>query len=222
MKKIDLYNGLVNLTKKTGQGLAPIIEMKIGSKAINSLISDGLVKRVSVRYSTMPNEEWICLTRGYCVEEDFRNEKWNGRALDFIRYYLSKGVQPKKRKGGIDLEYMAWEGVEKYKELYNEWLEENLEKILETQSTELLVGDSKEESFFTDKELIFLQKRDWYKNNLSLKEAIVKCEEDNRKDRKIIDVTSELRNLYKIKRDIINYQKCDKDLKAKRTSKKKT
>lgn len=161
MNKAELYNKIVDIYKKTGQGTAGFIRMKIGSDIIDELIEDGLIKSVVQTYSYLPNDEWLCLTKGYCVEENDHS------ALSFMRMYMK--INPIFELGKIVFTLEDAFNNPDYVKGYNEWLEKNKEKLDEIKDIQYLQTDNLPElnSDVTE----YLKSRRWYKEN----ELISKC-----------------------------------------------
>ena len=126
MRKEEFYNIVVDIYKKTGQGLAGFVTLKTGREALDELVAEGKLKTYVNHYSYLPDDEWICLTGVYCAEEDMQNGE--GRALTFIRRYLNipndSGIEKKiqeyldanpKEKEKLDNDYNTW--LNKNKEL---------------------------------------------------------------------------------------------------------
>jgi hypothetical protein len=107
--KNELYNAIVNLTKKTGQGLTSKVVDSKTKKILNELIAEGLIKKV--RSVGTIQDDWYCLTAGYCVEEDCYRSG-NLIELEYVRKYL--GQKPKTKfeticRQSIDIEkYNIW------------------------------------------------------------------------------------------------------------------
>lgn len=128
ISKEKFYNSVVNIYLKTGQGVSGnIIFTKIDREPVEELIAEGKLKIVKQHFSHFNDEEWICLTGVYCVEEDMN--KGDTRSLDFIRRYLNiprDSVMDKKVE-----EYFNENPKEreKWNSSYNEWLEEHKELL---------------------------------------------------------------------------------------------
>lgn len=121
MNKEEFYQAVVELYKKTGQGVPGFIKTKINPKIIDELVSDGKLKIVTTNYSYLPNEEWICLTGVYCPEEDS-----DMRSYSFMRLYL------KIDDLGLGLKMKDVLSNENFMKEYNIWFNNNkdlLEKI---------------------------------------------------------------------------------------------
>jgi hypothetical protein len=191
MTKEEIYNSAIEMYKKTGQGLPGFITLKIGRDEIDELIEEGKLKSIKQHYSYLPDDEWLCLTGVYCVEEEMA--KGNHRPLDFIRIYL--GV---KGNSGIDAKMKEFfdenpEEKLKYDNEYKEWLNTNkeiLEKSFQIQKVEIPSTPSKTT---INKELSeYIKDSNWYIDNYSVKEA------EKNISKKLL-LNGEIKGLYKRK-----------------------
>jgi len=169
--KERFYNWVVDVYLETGQGLSgKIILSKVSREPLDELVAEGKLKIIKEHYSYFPDEEWICLTDVYCVEEF--SVKGNHRPLGFIRKYLGQS-----RDSVIDKkvdEFFEKNPVKKaeYDKEYDDWLEENkdiLEKSFQIQrviepenSKKILNKDLKE----------YIKGFNWYQNNDSISDAL--------------------------------------------------
>ena len=120
MNKAELYNAAVNVYNQTGQGIpGGLLRMNGLSDALDELISEGLLKSIRQKYSYLPNDEWVCLTKGFCVEETYKDKTSD---LSFIRIY--KGLEPQ-----ADLTIEKALSNVKFKEEYDKWVLRNKEKF---------------------------------------------------------------------------------------------
>lgn len=128
LSKKDVYNSFIATYLKTGQGVPGfILSNKNYKEPVNQLIEEGKLKIVNQEYSYLPDDQWICLTGVYCVEEEVKKES---RALDYLRKYLNI---PGNKIMDTKLEDFFNENPkerEKYNQWYNDWLKKN-EEILE-------------------------------------------------------------------------------------------
>lgn len=119
MNKEEFYQAVVNLYKKTGQGIPSFIKTKIDPSIIDELISEGLLKIVETKYNYLPNDEWICLTNVYCVEEEMNDM----RVLSFMRIYL--GIEDL----GLGLKRTDVITNDKFMIEYHSWINKNIEQL---------------------------------------------------------------------------------------------
>jgi hypothetical protein len=128
MNKEEFYEKAVNIRKKTGQGLSGTIFKSVDHKNSPSftemtkqLVDEGKFKIIHQQYNSLPDDEWWCVDdSGYCVEEDYED---NMNYLEFVRYYLGGGDE--KIFGSMTIN----EFVSKKQDDYDNWLEENKEKL---------------------------------------------------------------------------------------------
>lgn len=145
VKKEEFYNWVVEVYLKTGQGLAGFVTIKTGREPLEELLGEGKVKIFKKHYSYLPDDEWICLTDVYCVEEEEQNGTCP-RALDFMRRYL--GITEKSGVYQKIEEYLNENPKERIKidNEYNAWLDKNkeiLEKSFQKQKIEVPMGEVK-------------------------------------------------------------------------------
>jgi hypothetical protein len=173
VSKEQLYNWVVEIYKKTGQGLSGIVFHKIGREPLEELLELGLVKVITHHYSYLPKDEWVCLTGVYCVEEEM--EKGNGdmRALEFMRKYL--GIP---RTSGLDRkldEFLAThpEDQLKYDKWYEEWLIKNKDFIDESfKKVKPMEIPTEPTKYKMNSELAkYIKSTNWYQDNLTVREA---------------------------------------------------
>lgn len=164
MNKIELYNNIVKIYKKSGQGTSGFIRHKIGYELVDELIADGLVKIVTHQYNYLPNDEWICLTKGYCVEDDILVEG-DQSALTYVRMYLD--VDPIVVIGKDKLLVKDAFRNPVLVEGYSKWLTKNKEKLDEGQAIELL-EDSGDSNILSVSDVEYLKTRAWYKENQTI------------------------------------------------------
>ena len=139
---------------------------------VDELIEDGLVKIVTHQYSYLPNDETICLTKGYCVEDDVHESML---AINCIRFYLS--FDPVVELGKVATVTLI-ECIQNFEfmEKYVEWFKKNKEKLDEIKNIQYL-----EESELNDEAIEFLKDKVWYEKNKTVSQCL-----------KIIDESSEL------------------------------
>ncbi len=196
MNEKDFYNSTLRLTKKTGQGFPQQFEFKVGKNTIENLIKKGLIKRVSGKYG-----DWICLTGGYCVEE----EKNDMLALGYVRYYL--GIKPSD-KLCIGMQNHIKENIEGY----NKWLAKNKAKLEETQNLPELTDKHFPKIPLTENEKIFISKRKWYKNNVPLDDAIISMKKEIDTDEQIVKLQ---KRMIEINNDLDRQEEAKKEIRIK-------
>ncbi len=151
LSKQELYDGLIDIYNKTGQGLpGRLMRMHCLSKDIDELVAEGKMQIIEQTYSTLPDDEWFCLTKGYIVEESYSDR--SSPALTFMRYY--KGIDD------TDLG-SHFKKDKKLKHAYDTWLLVNKAKLDFVVGTEKM----KPSTPLTKKEIAFMKDRKWYTEN---------------------------------------------------------
>lgn len=212
MTKSEVYKSIVDITKKTGQGMSGILRVKGGdnvNRYLDQLINDGYVKACKTGGSIGHPESNIFYmpTKGYNVweddgddGEDLRN-KGKGRYLRFVRLYL--GILPETEHHDENLKWlnptasMFIRNAEQMKE-YAKWLDINQDALKEMLELEPILFD--DEKLNTDA-IEFIKNRSWYKENKSIDECttdIIKC---NNISKQIINLTKQYINLCEEKGD---------------------
>lgn len=185
MNKAEFYNSVVKVYRETGQGVPGFLRGRaVSERDLNSLIEEGHLKSVVLSFSYLPDDETICLTKGYCVEAEIT--KRDTRALSYVRYYkgIEQGLEniggPTNAQLGEDKEWLKG---------YNEWLDKNkslLEEVIE------LMPEGKDSDFLSEKEKEYLRGRNWFKNNLTIRECLKQSRQRTVKEREIIETCDEL------------------------------
>lgn len=130
MNKEELYNAAIKVYNETGQGLpGALIRRQNADMAasMDELIAEGLFKSIIDPTGPMliGGDEWVCLTKGYCVEETYGSK---GHELAYVRIF--KGI-PDIMFPMKDEEVLA---NEQFMAGYQVWLEANrtaLEEVIE-------------------------------------------------------------------------------------------
>lgn len=190
MTQVEFYNAAVKVYRETGQGVPGFLRMKLPSRVIDGLIEKGLMKSVVIPFNHLPDDETLCITKGYCVEEDIVGDK-RCSALAFLRFYKSIPQ---------GLEHIGMMGNEKlaqdpeFMEKYAEWLKLNHAKLTEK------VTELSEDMVFgvlsKDAE-DYLKTREWYTDNESVEKALDSLRDKNRLILKSISLNKEMRDLTK-------------------------
>jgi hypothetical protein len=189
MNKVELYNKIVNVYKATGQGTSMIISHSIGRDLINELVEDGLVKIIRQNYNHLPDDEWICLTKGYCVEEDYIEK--DTESLTFMRLYI--GLNELISLGGFKFTSSNAIKDPEFMKRYVIWLEKNKDKLAEISTIEHLdetIGDT-----LKDDIVEYIKSRTWYSKNDIVSVCLKKMSDINDDMYKQISILTELINL---------------------------
>jgi len=165
MTKEELYNKIVDLYKKTGQGTPTFVGKKVGMDLVDELVDDGLIKIVTQPFSYLADDVTMCLTKGYCVEEDGTEE------LTYIRMYLS--IDPVIQLGKYTLTLADSFKKPDFVKKYSDWLTKNFDKLEEMEKIEhIAMGDGS----LSESDTEYLKSRAWYKEDLIISECITRME----------------------------------------------
>lgn len=217
MTKVEFYNSVVKVYNETGQGVPGFLRMKMNPRIIDSLIEEGYLKSVTIPFNHLPDDESICLTKGYCVEEDMLDR--STLPLSYVRLYkgLEQGLQTltgmTNEKLVTNPEFMTG---------YAEWLNKNHSKL--TEKIELLDENMKFQPLTTE-EMEYLQSRDWFKQNKSVGDCIDNMYEKTSNLRESLGLYKQLLKLYesstthsnKIEKTLEERNDVEKELKMRET-----
>ena len=169
MTKQELYTKIIEIYKKTGQGTSTYIMKDPEIKyLVKELISDGLFKIVSITNSTLPDDEFICLTKGYFSEEDS-----DTNSLTYMRIYM--GLEKVIDLGRLKTLTLK-ESLKDPKLManYSAWLTKNHKKLIEFNSIPTTITSKNE---LSKKEKDFLNSFDYFKKPRTKKETISELED---------------------------------------------
>lgn len=197
MNKSEIYTAIVEIQKQTGQGTSGIVAEVAPNRIefvryLDELIDEGLVKACHTgnTIGSRGSNIFYVPTKGYCVWDD----KNTPMALEFVRFYLGLLHYETKNK---------WEMTEKMfvtdptiLEKYLTWL--NMNKL----ALEIMLAlDPFYDLKLVDREIAWVQQRDWYINNNTVAESLVRSTERHDSDTELLGVMSELLVLYDKKGD---------------------
>jgi hypothetical protein len=188
MNKVEFYNAVVNVYNETGQGVPAFLN--VSQSVINGLIQEGYLKKVTIPFNHLPDDTTICLTKGYCVEEDMVDNPKSTLPLAYLRLYkgLEQGLENMtgytNQKLVKDPEFMVG---------YSEWLTKNHSKL--TEKIELLDENMKFQSL-TPEEKEYLISKDWYKMNKSVEDCLDQMYDRDRNLREQMGLYKQLITLY--------------------------
>jgi hypothetical protein len=188
MNKIEFYNKVVEIYKKTGQGVPKFIADKAGDDIFEDLEKDGLVKLVVRNYSHLPDDETICLTKGYCVEDDTKGKDMS--ALTFIRIY--RGVDPVIEIANYKVSLNEIVRDPEWMLPYSTWLSKNKKLLEEGDAIELLDESAYNGEELSDETVEYLKTRGWYEENLTVSECIERMKSGDKDNRKKMEILTEL------------------------------
>jgi hypothetical protein len=196
MKKSEFYKKLIELYKSTGQGIPYGILPSNIKDIVDSLVKDGLVKLVTIHYSYLPNDVFVCLTGTYCVEED--SDK---ASLTYMRIYLNVedlGLNTKLSDVKKDPKYSS------IMKGYNEWLNKNKEELEKVDTLDSDISDEILVDQLSSDVLEYLKKLKCYRDNYSIQDSIYYIKDFLGNVRKQLELSNQLVSLYRIKK---NYEK---------------
>jgi len=157
-KKADLYNRILSVYKSSGQGVMTELLLD-NKKEMEQLISEDLIKIITIPFGHLSNQIYYCITSAYCTEEVMVD---NFIVLTYIRSYL--GIEEEEIQG------FKWERDEKY----YKWYEENQDKLKLIKDLpryeELNIVQNDDDS---DQDIIeFLRNHKRYKKNSAISNVI--------------------------------------------------
>jgi hypothetical protein len=130
--KETIYYAIVKSVKEFGQGIPKELFKEELIELADELVKEGRLKYVTMPYSYLPDSNYICLAKGYCVEDERKNFQ---SSLASIRYYLGQ----KELFGCLfpnEDHRKAFEADEGNMKRYNKWLLKNKEQLDELNSIE--------------------------------------------------------------------------------------
>ena len=153
MTKSKFYNSVLEIYKATGQGTPLFVKGGLPNQfVVDELVNEGKLKIITNQYTYLPNDETLCLTEGYCVEEDTSN-------LVYMRLYMD--LDGLTRKNALrDVDFMK---------AYSEWLSNNISKLKEIDNIEPMI---EAEDTLSESDMIFVKTRGWYTKNETVGEVI--------------------------------------------------
>lgn len=197
--KSVVYQALIDIHKKTGQGLSGIVKIKSGeySDYLDELVNDGLVEGCHTGGSLGHYESNVFYmpTKGYNVWKDEKPQ-----ALTYVRIFLD--ITPKETLSVFEPGLITYLQNPEFMKGYSEWLSENivsLKEMLNLNDTLPLdmnneIVDEKTGLLITDIE--WIKERDWYLENLTVSDCLKRSIEGLEKDIKIIELNKKLLALY--------------------------
>lgn len=177
MNKIEFYNKLVDMYRSTGQGIDTMFTDRFVDRSIvEELISDGLCKIIHIPMSYLSDENWVCLTNVYCVEEDMLRKEQS--SLTYLRIY--KGIDPPIDLGNLGKVTLS-EAIKNTDLMipYAEWLKKN--KVELEKGDKIQYIDENDFKEFSNDTISFIKEQSWYKENKTVNICIkeITKREDN-------------------------------------------
>ena len=180
--KEGLLNDVIGMTKRTGQGIPQFVIDRGGWQYIaDELVEEGHLA-IYGRNTNDPVTTWYCYTKCYNVEKDTSDFRGTMLYYSFMRHYLridedDRGVLSSNA-----------EVVNNNMGAYKEWLIKNLEGLEAIKSLEDVTIDTE----LLDEHIEYLKGRDWYKDNLSIKESLKELEDGTDNLEEIIPQTKKI------------------------------
>lgn len=204
MTKSEFYKNLINLHKKTGQGLSGIVKIKSSeiTEYLDELIQDGLIKANDTGGSIGNPESNIFYTptKGYNVWE---GSNTTGNLL-FVRIYL--GVIPFEAEGLLQPGLLHWLRDKDAMSKYTKWLEDNSDSLQEMLELDNYYEDKNETLQLLEREINTLKGKRWYKENLLISECLKDSSTNGvSSDEELVSINKKLIQLYK--EDLNKYSK---------------
>lgn len=195
MNRYEFFNLLLDLYKKTGQGIdRNLVARKVNTNFVDELVEEGKVIITHHSYSYLSSEDWIQPAGFYNTEADC-NKLGNQLPLIFIRKFLkienvllNQDLNDKiENDPELKVEYFAWK--EKNKELLDKF--NNIEKY------KIPLVEIKKSEQLTEKQIKILTSYNTFKNELKISQCIDLISNDLVRLNKIIKVSNDLIKLLK-------------------------
>lgn len=210
MTKQELYSKIISVQKTTGQGTPKFILINY-PEATKALEDEGLIKAYTQEFNTLPSDVTYVPTQGYNV---WGKGDWM-QNLTFVRVYLGHddlgmGVTSEDIKNSDSYPlYLNWvsENKEQLEIMVNldeeyppngivnrKQAEVQMEFSEENENENLVLSENDD---FIDEDMIeWAYTKDWYNENLCVKDAIIECEEGRKTDKEIKSLSTKLIKLY--------------------------
>jgi hypothetical protein len=163
--KADFYKAVIDITKSTGQGLTDIVLFKVPEYDMycNELIEEGLLVKMEMSMTTLPNDVFIMPSTGYNVwaDEDAM------QSLSYIRVFL--GADGSVTFGGdkngelINLYATDLIKMPDFVSGYSEWLTKNIDELNVMLNLDDMYNGP--DMCLEPDEIEWVRTRAWYKNN---------------------------------------------------------
>lgn len=209
MTKAEFYKSLIEIQKKSGQGLSGIVRIKSSeiSRYLDELIEEGLVECYNDG-GTMGHPDsnrWYIPTKGYNVWKDgIENGEGDTSFLKCVRLYLGQ-IEDKEEGERENIQKWLNPSAEillrnpGFMKIYSEWLTRNSEQLEIMLNLDDFYPGSGNVVTFTEEESEYIKSRAWYKDNKTIKECLNISEEVISDRKQIISLTYNLISLYKQK-----------------------
>jgi hypothetical protein len=209
MTKTEVYSGLIDIQKKTGQGLSGIVTVMgetahLFRKYLDELIEEGLVDCYDSGGSLGHPESnrWYMPTKGYNVWKDgIENENSDTAYLTYVRFYLGQidlDEEPEDRENLAKwLNPSAQLLIQNpdFIKGYSKWLKRNSEELEIMKNLDSFYDEPTIQ--FSEEEKEWIKTRGWYENNESVSDCLNKSLSAVDDDKERLKLNKELINLYK-------------------------
>lgn len=218
MTKTEVYSGLIDIQRKTGQGLSGIVTVMgetahLFRKYLDELIEEGLVECYDSGGSLGHPESnrWYMPTKGYNVWKDgIENENSDTAYLTYVRFYLGQIDLDEEPEDREDLAKWLNPSAQiliqnpDFIKGYSKWLKRNLEELEIMKNLDSFYDEPTIE--FSEEEKEWIRTRGWYENNESVSNCLNKSLSAVDGDKERLKLTKELISLYR-KSDDVKYKK---------------
>lgn len=191
MTKRELYEGVISIQKKCGQGLSGIVGKmdRNVQELLDELVEEGHLRVIHQSYSYLPDDTWYFPIKGYCVFDPNEEEK---RALSYVRMFLGKTEEI-----FVNLPYTEFIQNPDFMKGYSDWLTKNKEQLdIMLNLDETYPG---EDVLFSDEEIEHIKTREWFIENKSVKECLDSSRDKMSDFDEMITINERIVSLYKQK-----------------------
>lgn len=211
--KAEVYKHVIEITKKTGQGLSGIVKVlggdtQLWNKYLDELIDEGLVE-VFDDGTTIGHPEsarWYMPTKGYNLWKDgIANGPGNrfdsSRFLTHVRLYLGcvddrEDVESDDKDANLKrwLNPSAQMLMQSHEFMkgYAEWLERNHEALEEMKNLSTVYEGATPLESLIDGDMEWIESRGWYKENLKVSECLQRSKEAVGDEKERVRLTKEI------------------------------
>jgi hypothetical protein len=211
--KAEAYKHVIEITKKTGQGLSGIVkalgsDTHLWGKYLDELIDEGLVE-VFDDGTTIGHPEsarWYMPTKGYNLWKDgIANGPGNrfdsSRFLTHVRLYLGcVDDRDEVESDDKDANLKRWlhpsaqmlMQSHEFMKGYAEWLERNHEALEEMKNLSTIYEGATPLELLIDGDMDWIKSKRWYKENLKVSECLQASKDQLGNDKEWVCITKEI------------------------------
>ena len=202
MTKRKLYENIIDIQKKSGQGLSGIVgKMDRGVQdLLDELMEEGVIKMTTKHFSHFPDDNCYFPILGYCVFEDS-----DERALGFVRMFLGD------TEIFLNFPYTDFIQNVDFMKAYSDWLTKNKEQL------DVMINLDDEykgnDVLFVDEEIEYIKSRDWFEENKSVKDCLYESRNRLSEFDEMITINERIVTLYRQKGDSEKeIEECEKSI----------